>query len=223
MSSLPISKILKSGYSSNEEARDELIKYGYVLDKKLSSHNQKVFFNPKTNRLLMTVAGTHNYNDVITDLRLLAGDLKNTNRYKEAKKVLEKSRVLYPSASEKVDIVSHSLGGSIGSRIGKNKDNIISYNKGSTFGEISRLNEKSYRTAGDLVSLLAPNTETLEKETKNLRANQKEDQKPTFFKSHNSNNIDNIFLPVTKEDIKLEYDPNAGDSVEFQNYSLNDY
>jgi len=220
--SLSLANILKKSYASNKEAKDELLKYNYVLDEKLSSHNQKVFYNPKTKKLLMAVAGTHNFRDVITDVRLGLGGIKDTNRYKEAKKILEKARKRYPSAAENVDIVGHSLGAQVSSKIAKNKDNVITYNKGSTVGEISRLNEKSYRTAGDVVSLFAPETETLPRETTNLRANQKEGQRPTFFKSHNIDNLSNIFIPDTKEEIKLEYDPNAGDAIEFQNYSLND-
>jgi hypothetical protein len=42
--------------------------------------------------------------------------------------------------------------------------------------------------------------------------------------SHDLRNLDRqqIFIPDTKQRPVLEYDPNAGDSVEFQNYSLND-
>jgi hypothetical protein len=220
--SLSLSEILKKSYKSNEDAKKALLKYNYVLDKSLSNDNQKVFYNPKTKKLLVAVAGTHNLKDGVTDVYLAAGKLKETNRYKEAKRVLETARKLYPSASKNVDIVGHSLGGSIASRIGKNKDRIQTYNKGSTIGERIRENEKSYRTEGDVVSILAPNTSTIEKTVKNLRANQMLDQQPTFFKSHNIGNLGNIFIPDTKERPELIYDPNAGDSVEFQNYGLDE-
>ena len=42
--------------------------------------------------MLVNVAGTHNLKDVITDVNLAFGNLKNTSRYKEAKKVLEKAK-----------------------------------------------------------------------------------------------------------------------------------
>lgn len=220
--SLSLANILKKSYASNEEAKQALLKYNYVLDEKLSNDNQKVFYNPKTKKLLVAVAGTHNVKDAVTDVYLVAGKLKETSRYKEAKKVLEQARKRYPSASENVDLLGHSLGGSIASRIGKNKDRIHTFNKGSTIGEISRANEKSYRASGDVVSLLAPNTKTIDKTVTNLRANQLPNQQPTFFKSHNIANFQDIFLPDTKQSPELIYDPNAGDSVEFQNYGLDE-
>jgi tetratricopeptide (TPR) repeat protein len=218
--SLALSDILKSSYKTNKEAKKDLLKHNYVLDKELSNHNQKIFYNPVSKKLLMLVAGTHNIADVGTDLYLAAGKLKETKRYNEAKKILEKARERYPSAAKNVDIAAHSLGGSIASGIGKRSDRITTYNKGSTIGENYRDNEKVYRTKGDVVSFLAPNAVTLEKETTNLRANQKEGQRPTFFKSHNIDNLSNIFLDDQKKEPELIYDPNAGDSVEFQNYSL---
>ena len=72
---------LKNSYSSNEEAKKDMIQKGYVLDTKLSSHNQKVYFNPKTKKILYTIAGTHNIYDVGTDLYLALGKLKDTKRF----------------------------------------------------------------------------------------------------------------------------------------------
>jgi hypothetical protein len=219
--SLTLANILKKSYSTNAEAKKELLKYGYVLDQTLSNDNQKVFFNPKTKKLLVAVAGTHNLQDVGTDLYLAAGKLKETNRYKEAKKVLETARKRYPSASENVDIVGHSLGGGISSRIAKNKDNVITYGKGSTIGEKVRDNEKSYRVKGDAFSAFAPGVETIPK-TVNTRSYFQGVQ--SVLDSHDLRNLDKqpIFIPQTKERPQLIYDPNAGDSVEFQNYGLDD-
>jgi hypothetical protein len=218
--SLPLSDILKSSYKSNKEAKRELLKQNYVLDTELSNHNQKVFYNPVKKKLLMLVAGTHNLHDVGVDAFLATGKLKDSKRYNDAKRILEKARERYPSAAKNIDIAGHSLGGSIASGIGKRSDRITTYNKGSTIGENYRDNETAYRTEGDVVSLLAPNTITLSRETTNLRANQKEGQRPTFFKAHNIDNLSNIFLDDQKIEPELVYDPNAGDSVEFQNYSL---
>jgi len=221
MSSLSLANILKKSYASNDEAKKELLKYNYVLDKSLSNDNQKVFYNPKTKKILVAIAGTHNLKDVGTDIYLAAGKLKNTNRYKEAKKVLETARKLYPSASRNVDIVGHSLGGGIASRIAKNKDNVITYGKGSTIGEKIRDNEKSYRVRGDAFSVLAPNVITIPK-TVNNRSYFQGPQ--SILDSHDLRNLDKqpIFIPDTKERPELIYDPNAGDSVQFQNYALDE-
>jgi hypothetical protein len=219
---------LKNSYSSNEEAKKDMIQKGYVLDTKLSSHNQKVYFNPKTKKILYTIAGTHNIYDVGTDLYLALGKLKDTKRYKEAKKILEKARKYYPSNTG-VDVVGHSLGGTIASGIGKGKDNIISYNKGATIGQKSRDNEKSIRTSGDVVSALSSlnkNTITLDRQVSNLRGAVKHSQQPTFFKSHNLENLKQSGIMIdgfnNRDTARPVYDPNAGDSVAFQNYSLDD-
>lgn len=221
--SLSLANILKKSYKSNKEAKEELLKYNYVLDEKLSSGNQKVFFNPITKKLLVAVAGTHNFKDVLTDVNFGFGlkSIKDTARYKEAKKILDKARKRYPSAANSVDVVGHSLGGQIASRIAKNKDNIITYGKGSTIGETVRANEKSYRVSGDAFSTLAPNTIEIPK-TVNTRSYFQGVQ--SVLDSHDIRNLDRqpIFIPDTKQRPVLEYDPNAGDSVEFQNYSLND-
>jgi len=210
--SLSLANILKKSYASNKEAKDELLKYNYVLDEKLSSGNQKVFFNPITKKLLVAIAGTHNLKDVITDVRLGLGQIKDTTRYKEAKKILEKARKRYPSASESIDIVGHSLGGQIASRVSKNKDKVITYGKGSTLGETVRSNEKSYRVKGDLLSSLARDTITIPKEV-NTKSYFQGIQ--SVLDSHDLRNLDKqpIFIPNTKERPVLEYDPNAGDSV----------
>ena len=82
---------IKSSYG-DEKSKRELIKAGYVLDTMLSNHNEDVWFNPKQKKLLINIAGTHNLSDIATDIYLMAGKLKNTNRYKHAKKTLENGR-----------------------------------------------------------------------------------------------------------------------------------
>jgi hypothetical protein len=69
--------------------------HGYYLDKKLSNHNQQVYYKPDEKRLLVSVAGTHNLADWGTDLALATGNLKSTNRYKEASDILKKAKHKY--------------------------------------------------------------------------------------------------------------------------------
>lgn len=210
--SLSLGKILKSSYNQNsDEVKRQLLKKNYVMDEELSSKKQRVFYNPLTKKLLIVVRGTNDLHDFGVDAYLAAGKLKDTNRYKQAKFILEEARRRYPSAATNVDIAGHSLGGSIASRIARNKDRIYSFDKGSTFGERVRDNEKSYRAEGDVISTLAPATETI----KTGRA-----YNPNIYGNHDTKYADNIFIGDEKESPELVYDPNAGDSVEFQNYSL---
>jgi hypothetical protein len=59
----------------------------YIKDKSLSSDNQQVYVKKLKNgknKLLYSVAGTHNLSDVVTDGYLAVGKLKDTSRYKQA-------------------------------------------------------------------------------------------------------------------------------------------
>jgi hypothetical protein len=46
-----------------KEGKKLMKRQGYYLDKKLSNDNESIYYNPKKNKLLFTIAGTHNYND----------------------------------------------------------------------------------------------------------------------------------------------------------------
>jgi hypothetical protein len=70
-------------------------KYGYIQDKKLSNHNEPIYYNLYDTEMLMTVAGTHIWSDWGTDIYLATGELKSTNRYKEADKVLKEAKRKY--------------------------------------------------------------------------------------------------------------------------------
>ena len=130
---------------------DRLGKHGnYIKDTSLSNDNQQVYNNKKKNKLLYTVAGTHNLKDVGTDAYLAAGKLKDTNRYKEAVSTLEKAKAKYKP--RKVNVAGHSLGGAIAGYLPADK--ITTLDKGATIGQSIAKNEKAYRTSGDAVSLL---------------------------------------------------------------------
>jgi len=188
---------LKGSYETLADAKKRLLKHDFVLVKDLSTPENKVFYNPKSKKLLMTVAGTKSIEDVGTDIYLALGKLKDTNRYKSAKATLENARKAFPNAKE-VNVVGHSLGGAIASGIGKKSDKITTYNKGATIGQKTRPNERSIRTSGDIVSILANKSKTLPRQTKNLRGHPsvQNPSVPTFFKSHNLENLkySNIYL-----------------------------
>jgi len=155
---LSLHSVLKEGYTE-KSAEADLQHSGYVKDKTLSSHNQQVWYNPETRKLLMNVAGTHNLQDVGTDLYLAFGKLEETKRFKEAKKTLQKAKKKYPELS--TTVTGHSLGASIGENIVDDTDRFIGYNPGYTIGQKTRKQKKHkgeyrmYRSEGDLVSLLS--------------------------------------------------------------------
>ena len=164
---MPISlkTAIQSSYG-NKKAKQKILNEGYQKDKKLSSGNQKVFFNPNTNSLLFNVAGTHNLKDVGTDFNLAVGNLKNTSRYKSAKRTLEKAKEKY--TPENTTVTGHSLGASVGANIASKGDRFLGFNAGYTIGEPTRSKHgmhQQYRTKGDIVSILgsgAKNIKTLE-------------------------------------------------------------
>lgn len=145
--------VLKSGYKSQKEQAYNLGKRGYVIDKKLSTGNEQVYYNPQNKDLLVNVTGTHNFKDIGTDVYLAFGGLKKTNRYKEADKVLKQAKEKYDEG--KVIVTGDSLGGSIAQGIGKKTDKVYTYNAGYTIGQKTKGgNQQNYRNKGDLVSLL---------------------------------------------------------------------
>lgn len=157
--------VLLNSYENNPSALEN---HGFKYDTDLSNHNQQIYFNPTQNRLLYSVAGTHNAADVGTDIYMGLGNLKNTQRYKEANDTLAKAKDKYNP--KKTLVVGSSLGGSIASKIGKREDDIFTYNKFSHIGERLIPNEKAYRASGDLVSIFNPksNTKTISAATKIL-------------------------------------------------------
>jgi hypothetical protein len=73
---------LRVGYLPNEKQQgQEMAKYGYQIDKKLSNDNQQVYYNPETKKLLYNVTGSHSLQDwVNSDLKLALGIKKNAGK-----------------------------------------------------------------------------------------------------------------------------------------------
>ena len=63
---LNLKKVLKLSYDDNINNQQSIKKNGYNFDSKLSNKNEKVYYNPNKNKLLVSVAGTHNFIDVLT-------------------------------------------------------------------------------------------------------------------------------------------------------------
>ena len=78
---------IKSSYG-DKKSKQKILNEGYVKDKKLSSANQKVFYNKDTGNLLFNVTGSRSLKDfLVNDPMLAIGKLKSTNRYREAEKL----------------------------------------------------------------------------------------------------------------------------------------
>ena len=178
---------LKASYGhKNNEAN--LIKNGYIKDNELSSHNQSVYYNPKKKKILYGVAGTHNLTDIGTDILLARGKLKDSKRFKEAEEVLKKSKEKYHPA--KTTLVGHSLGASITSYLGDDKDKRHTLDAGYTIGQPTRNNGHRYRTQGDIVSIFGANA------THMKSLNNPHNGSNYFFKAHDIDNIVNHELYV---------------------------
>ena len=141
-------------YSSyhNKEGKELLGKKGYIYDDKLSNHNEQVWYNPKDKKLLYTIAGTHNLSDIATDVQLGLGRIKQTNRYKEADRVLKEAQAKYKPSN--TSITGHSLGGTIAQYL-HNRGDTKTLDAGYTIGQNKRGN--SFKSLGDVVRFLGAN------------------------------------------------------------------
>ena len=58
---LKLHKVLKLSYDNNEQHQQNMKKNGYAYDSMLSNKNEKVYYNPTQNKLLVSVAGTDKF------------------------------------------------------------------------------------------------------------------------------------------------------------------
>lgn len=158
---LKLHKVLKLSYDNNEQHQQKMKKNGYAYDSMLSSKNEKVYYNPTQNKLLVSVAGTDKFSprDIITDVYLGLGKLQDTSRYKHAHQTILDAKKKYNVNN--ATLAGHSLGGSIVSYAGSKGDTIYTLDKGATIGTKTRSRERAYRSAGDAVSALAANAKNM--------------------------------------------------------------
>jgi uncharacterized surface protein with fasciclin (FAS1) repeats len=169
---------LKIGYLRDENKQAKaLSKFGYMLDRRISDGRQSlVAYNPTKNEVLFVSNGTDpmNQKDLLTDLVLATGAIKQTARYKETKDAYDMAKDKYKNA--KFVDVGHSLGGGLLYGIGRpNDDTVITYNAAFTPNQKVREGIVNYRTQGDVFSTFAPaqtttqlvNTNTISEGVKN--------------------------------------------------------
>jgi hypothetical protein len=190
---LPLETGLNASYASVEKAQQKLQPYGYQVDTGLSTRENKVFYNPSQNKMVFSVAGTNplSARDIGTDAYLSflgSAGLKQTNRYKEAKSVLEKAREKY-KGSKKV-LIGHSLGKSVISNLANPDEQVKGFATGS--GLYPQGGGQSYRTFYDPFSFTSKDTliPAYKPEKKgNLRSSQKIDYAGGIFPSHSYENL----------------------------------
>ena len=100
---LSLHDALKNSYKPLHDSKRMMLNRGYYLDKKLSNHNEQIYWKPTEKKLLMTIAGTHNIRDWGTDVYLALGKIKDTNRYKESDSILKQAKQKYNPKNTTVD------------------------------------------------------------------------------------------------------------------------
>ena len=148
-----IHKFLNSSYDPKTETLD-----GYVLDKNISKSKNKVYVNPNTNHAIITHQGTNGLRDWLNNAVYALGGknlYKNTNRYREAKRVQDRAENKY--GSKNVSTLGHSQGALLAETLGKNSKEVITLNKATRpFSNTKNSNQYDIKTTGDLVSKLNP-------------------------------------------------------------------
>lgn len=203
---------LEASYETKAQAKERLKKYGYYLNERLSNQNIKTAFNPANRKLLFLVAGTQSLNDVGVDAYLATGNLKLTNRYREAKSLLKQAKEAY--GVNRAVIASHSLGSAIASGIAKPQDDLYSYNKGS-IGEKVKPNEKAYRSSGDIVSILASRDKDMRTIPPQIDQPLSAFEAPEQFALSQAHNLQNLNEPETS---KILIEDITQPTFEFERY-----
>ena len=157
-----LAKVLKISYMDKDKQKKKMARQGYQYDSMLSNGDSQIYYNPTTGKLLNTITGTHNKSDILTDIALTTGFLKNTSRYKDAHRTLREAKKKY--GVDSATIAAHSLGSSIGAGIASKQDKFYGLDAGYTIGQKTRSNggnHHHYRTAGDAVSMMSGNAKNM--------------------------------------------------------------
>lgn len=180
---LNFKQLLDLSYKTKKEGDQYYKLHNYNLDRRLSTNSDRIYYNPTNKKVLMSFRGTKNLiNDLPTDLSILTGNIKESDRYKTANLKYNKAKEKYNKDS--IIMVGHSLGGSLASQIGTNNDIILTLNKGAGLfhKDLKRTQEQSIRHQNDLVSILSK---------KDIANKNIGDKKDNFFNSHSTKILNN--------------------------------
>jgi len=194
---LKLYKALKIGYTRDLNRQQKMLKkYGYVIDKDLTNpREQVVAYNPFDKKLLFIENGTDpkSEKDLVTDLLLGQGGIKQSARYIDSKNALTKAVGKYKDVKpDNINVVGHSLGGNLTNYLAPSGAHAYTYNAAFTPGQKTRSNVENFVTKGDIFSTFytKPNTTVLPNE----HDKEKLGVKDYLTKSHEVENIKD--LPV---------------------------
>ena len=148
----------------------------FVVDKELSGQRVQVYYNKKTNQVIVAHRGTAGIVDWLTDLRTSLFNDTSNKRFdyskNQQKKAYEKYSALNPDV--KFVTIGHSLGAKLAKHASDGKDEIITLNGLSTpFDALTKThnhnpNQLDIRTSYDIPSILNTNkNKIILKERKN--------------------------------------------------------
>lgn len=164
---LTLHRALKIGYLRNEKKQKKRLKrFGYRIDNELTNHNVLTAYNPFNNKVITVVNGTNPLSpaDLWTDARLASGNLKGSDRYKNAESIYLKAKQKY---QQPITIVGHSLGGAIATNLVRPEDRAIVYGAANSPFTKKKENLYSYRTSGDPFSAFDATARTMNNPERN--------------------------------------------------------
>ena len=145
--------ILTASYQPQREAEQTLAKRGYKYDNELSTMENKVFFNPETNKPHIVYRGSTRVSDFAYEDPALAIGFK-TQKQKKAEKLAKDVETKY---GQSANAYGHSLGGYRAEKSGAT-GNVYTFNKGAGIFDVGKkISDKQtdIRTNKDVVSALS--------------------------------------------------------------------
>jgi len=149
-----LNKFLNASYGNNPDDFE-----GYEYDKSISKDTNKVYHNPSTNHTIVSHRGTKGAKDWLNNIAYQIGGeklYKLTHRYKNAKRVQDRVQQKYGISN--LSTIGHSQGGLQAEMLGKNGNEIITYNKETRplTNNFIPNNQYDIRNKNDIVSKLNP-------------------------------------------------------------------
>lgn len=146
--------IFEASYQPQREAEQTLSKYGYKYDTDLSSMENKVFYDPQTNKPYVAYRGSVRATDWLGNAKLALG-LRDENAERRIA-LVEKVKQKYGVAP---DTYGHSRGGYLAEQAGERYGGkTVTYNKAALPSDLFkpiRSEQTDIRKSGDIVSYLS--------------------------------------------------------------------